>query len=142
MLVGQHAARIGRLQHYLQKRVSDVALEQPVAILGKHRRHPHRSIRIQPHKPAKEQIVIELLHQLTLAPLRGKLAEYGNPDKAQMMFGFSAAPAARGVYKPRRPQASPLFRLVSDHLHRLQTVYDERFDAGPARDTRWPCRRG
>ena len=23
-----------------------------------------------------------------------------------------AAPAARGVYKPRRPQASPLFRLV------------------------------
>ena len=38
-----------------------------------------------------------------------------------------AAPAARGVYKPRRPQASSLFRLVSDHLHRLQTVYDDRF---------------
>lgn len=35
--------------------------------------------------------------------------------------------AARGIYKPRRPQASPLFRLVSDHLHRRQTVYDERF---------------
>ena len=32
-----------------------------------------------------------------------------------------------GVYKPRRPQASPLFRLVQDHLHPLQTVYDERF---------------
>jgi len=45
------------------------------------------------------------------------------------------APAARGVYKPRRPQASPLFRLVSDHLHRLQTVYDERFarEYGPWR---------
>ena len=39
----------------------------------------------------------------------------------------AAAPSVRGVYKPRRPQASPLFRLVSDHLHRLQTVYDERF---------------
>ena len=38
-----------------------------------------------------------------------------------------AAPAARGVYTPRRPQASPLFRLVSDHLHRLQTFYDKRF---------------
>ncbi len=36
---------------------------------------------------------------------------------------------------PRRPQASPLFRLVSDHLHRLQTVYDERFarEYGPWR---------
>jgi len=30
-----------------------------------------------------------------------------------------AVAAARGVYKPRRPQASPLFRLASDHLHRL-----------------------
>ena len=38
-----------------------------------------------------------------------------------------AAPAARGVYKPRLAQASPLFRLVSDHLLRLQTVYDDRF---------------
>ena len=46
-----------------------------------------------------------------------------------------AAPAARGVYKPRRPQASPLFRLVSDHLHRLETVYDDRFvrEYGPWR---------
>ena len=38
-----------------------------------------------------------------------------------------AAPAARGAYKPRRPQASPLVRLVSDHRHRLQAVCDERF---------------
>jgi len=46
-----------------------------------------------------------------------------------------AAPTARGVYKPRRPHASPLFRLVSDHLHRLQTVYDDRFarEYGPWR---------
>ena len=46
-----------------------------------------------------------------------------------------ASPAVRGVYKPRRPQASPLVRLVSDHLHRLQTVYDDRFarEYGPWR---------
>ena len=28
---------------------------------------------------------------------------------------------ALGVYKPRRLQASPLFRLVQDHCHRLET---------------------
>jgi hypothetical protein len=46
-----------------------------------------------------------------------------------------AAPAARGVYTPRRPQASPRVRLVSDHLQRLQTVYDDRFarEYGPWR---------
>ncbi len=38
-----------------------------------------------------------------------------------------AASVARNVDKPRLPQASPLFRLVSDHLQCLQTVYDERF---------------
>ena len=45
------------------------------------------------------------------------------------------ARAARGVYKPRQPQASLLFRLMSDLLHRLQTVYDERFarESGPWR---------
>ncbi|MGH7612871.1 MAG: IS91 family transposase [Gemmatimonadales bacterium] len=32
-----------------------------------------------------------------------------------------------GVYRPRRAQASPLFRLVQDHFRTLQTVYDERF---------------
>lgn len=31
------------------------------------------------------------------------------------------------MYKPRRPQASPLFRLVQDHFGTLQTVYDDRF---------------
>jgi len=37
-----------------------------------------------------------------------------------------AVPAPRGVYTPRPPQASPLFRLVSDPLRRLHNVYDER----------------
>ena len=32
-----------------------------------------------------------------------------------------------GIYKPRRPQASPLFRLVADQFRTLQMVYDERF---------------
>ena len=30
-------------------------------------------------------------------------------------------------YRPRRPQASPLYRLVQDHFRTLETVYDERF---------------
>ncbi len=46
-----------------------------------------------------------------------------------------AAPVALGAYKPRRPQASPLFRLVQDQLRRRQTVYDDRFarEYGPWR---------
>ena len=53
----------------------------------------------------------------------------------QMAPAAHATSAALGVHKPRCPQASPLFRLVQDQLHRVQTVYDERFarEYGPWR---------
>lgn len=34
-----------------------------------------------------------------------------------------------GVYKPRRAQSSPFFRLVSDHFRAFHAAYDERFAA-------------
>jgi hypothetical protein len=43
---------------------------------------------------------------------------------------MGAALACAGVYnvyKPRRPRASPLFRLVEAHFPELHAVYDERF---------------
>jgi len=40
-----------------------------------------------------------------------------------------AACTPAGVYKPRRPQASPLFRLVSDHFRAFHAVYEDRFAA-------------
>src|SRR5450756_239081 len=43
----------------------------------------------------------------------------------QMRHATPAAPAL-GVYKPRRPQASPLFRWGQDQHPRRQTVYNER----------------
>ena len=49
-----------------------------------------------------------------------------------------AAPAAVGVYKPRRPQASPLFRLVSDHFRAFYATYEDRFAATTAATDRAP----
>jgi hypothetical protein len=34
---------------------------------------------------------------------------------------------ASGIYRPRHPQASPLYRLIEDHFDEFSTVYDERF---------------
>ena len=31
-----------------------------------------------------------------------------------------------GVYRPRRPRASALYRLIEDHFEQFATVYDER----------------
>jgi hypothetical protein len=32
-----------------------------------------------------------------------------------------------GVYRPRQPRASPLYRLLDEHFQTFATVYDERF---------------
>lgn len=42
-------------------------LEQAIAVLGEDRWHPHGIVRREPDKPAVEQIVIQLLHELPLA---------------------------------------------------------------------------
>ena len=49
-------------------------------------------------------------------------------------MGAPAAPATAsvragsvGLYRPRRPRASPLYRLLEDHFAEFSTVYDERF---------------
>lgn len=41
----------------------------------------------------------------------------------------AAARLARlhGVYRPRRPRASPLYRLIERHCSKLSAVYDDRF---------------
>ncbi len=48
------------------------------------------------------------------------------PGTAQQAEPWRTATPA-GVYKPRRPQASPLYRLIEDHFQEFTVVYDERF---------------
>ena len=35
-----------------------------------------------------------------------------------------------GVYRPRRPRVSPLWRLTEEHLETFKQVYDDRFARG------------
>lgn len=47
----------------------------------------------------------------------------------------SACPPAPRVYRPRQPQTTPLYQIVSDHGKRLDAVFDDRFSDrfGPLR---------
>jgi len=45
-----------------EKIARQILVEQPVAILREDRRHPDRFVHGQPHEPAKQNVVIELLH--------------------------------------------------------------------------------
>ena len=38
------------------------------------------------------------------------------------------AECAKGVYRPRRPRETPLYRLVEEHYERFEQVYPERYE--------------
>jgi hypothetical protein len=54
---------------------------------------------------------------------------WGGEREGKTFSDSSARRRTAQSTNPDGPQASPLFRLVSDHLHRLQTVYNGRVHA-------------
>ena len=58
-----------------------VGLQQPVAVLGEHRVVPHRIVHPEPHEPAVEQVVVELLHQQPLGADREERLQQSRPQQ-------------------------------------------------------------
>ena len=57
------------------------AVQQPVPILGEHRRVPDRVIHVQADKPAEQQVVVQLLHQHPLAANRVQHLQQQGPQQ-------------------------------------------------------------
>src|ERR1041384_5450266 len=51
----------------LEESLRHVLIQQPVPVLAVHRRVPYSIINLQANKPAKQQVVIELLHEQVFA---------------------------------------------------------------------------
>jgi hypothetical protein len=51
----------------------------------------------------------------------------GTAARAAQQTSHRRGGAPTGLYRPRRPQASPLYRLLEGHFDAFCTVYDERF---------------
>jgi hypothetical protein len=71
---------------------SDVAPEQPVAVLGEHGHVPDRIVDPEPGEPAEQQVVVELLHQLALGADRIERLEQECPEQ---LLGRARRPADR-----------------------------------------------
>ena len=63
VLVGKQVGHARLVQHQLEELLCDIALQEPVPILGEDCRHPHCFVHIEAHEPAKKQVVLQLLHQ-------------------------------------------------------------------------------
>ncbi len=56
----------GLLVHLGEESLRHIGSQQPIAVLGEHRMVPHRIVHAQAHEPAKQKVVVDLLHQQSL----------------------------------------------------------------------------
>ena len=88
-------------QHLMGERSRYIALEQPLPILTKGGCVPYAIIHIQPDEPPIQKIVVELFHQLSLAPDAVKRLQQ---QRSQQLLGSNRWPADLRVelLQPRR----------------------------------------
>ncbi len=67
VLTGEQISAAGLSQHFSEQRLDNLSGQQLLAVLGEYRHVPQRIVAVHFHKPAKQQIVAQLLHQHLLA---------------------------------------------------------------------------
>jgi hypothetical protein len=123
-----------RAQHRRHELRGDVTGNQPLAVLGEYRHIPHRGIQRQPDKPAEQQIVPQLLHQL---PLRAHRIEGLQQQGTQQFLRRNRGSARLGIefLKLRRQRHQRLVHNLADrpqwmiHWHPRVTAHvaEQRF---------------
>jgi hypothetical protein len=68
----------------------DVSRQQPVAVLGEHRRHPHRLVDAETNEPTEQQIVLQLFHQLAFGADREQDLDQRRTQQALRRDGWAA----------------------------------------------------
>src|SRR5665213_2627079 len=68
-------------QHSRQELRRDIAIEQPVTVLGERRRVPNHLVDAKTDEPTEQQVVFDPLDQLTLRPDRVKRLKQQRPNK-------------------------------------------------------------
>ena len=121
------------LHHLGQKLFGHLGLQQPVPVLGERGRVPDLFVQVQSHKPAKQNTVIDLLHQQPLAANRIQHLQQLRPQQLLRRNRRSAGARVHAVessrqlgkyfvhHHPDRPQRMifphPRFRRqITEHL--------------------------
>jgi hypothetical protein len=80
VFAGEQAADLRQVQNARKELGRDITVEQSISVLAEHRGIPHRFVRREPNEPAKQQIVVELFHQL---PFRSHRVERLRQQRSQ-----------------------------------------------------------
>jgi hypothetical protein len=96
---------LGLLVDFGKELLRHLGGQQPVAVLRKHRMVPHRVVHAQAHKPAEQQVVVDLLDQ---QPLRAHRVEHLQQQRPQNVLRRNRWPPGVGIQRielrAQRPQ--------------------------------------
>ena len=118
MLVREQRPNLGLAEHRLEELRRDLALQEPVAVLGEHRHVPDRRVHRQADEPAEQQVVVQLLHELAL---RAHRIESLQQQRPQQLLGRDRRPADVRI-EPVEGRRQHGQRLVDDGPDRPQRV--------------------
>ncbi|EFF49424.1 hypothetical protein XAUC_01790 [Xanthomonas citri pv. aurantifolii str. ICPB 10535] len=105
----------------VEERHHHVMLDQPLAVLGEHCWHPDRIIHRQADEPAEQQVVLHLLHQLSLGTDAVEHLQQHGPCQLLRRNARAASFVARLVHAFEQAIQAPQRRV--DHLaHGAQRV--------------------
>src|SRR5215469_12180746 len=122
-----------RLFHHRQKKLlARLAGNQTLPVLAENRHVPHRIIHLQAHKPTEQQVVVQLLHQLTLRANRVQHHQQLRPQQTLrsdrrttrariQLRQFGIHPLQRPIH--HRPYAPCRMIRRDPLLHRYVTEY-------------------
>lgn len=99
VLAGEEPAGLGLAAHMFKERLSHLGGEQPVPVLAEAGVIPHLLPEGQPHEPAKEQVVLDVL---TETPLRGDAVEDADELGAQEVLRGDGDTAPLGIEAPKQ----------------------------------------
>jgi hypothetical protein len=105
-------------QDRAQELRGDIALKQPVAVLGEHRMVPRRIVDAEADEPAEQQIELQSLHQL---PLRTDRIERLQQHRSQRFLRRDRRPPNRRI-KRRKIARQRRQRFVHNRADRAQRM--------------------
>src|SRR3984957_1162903 len=110
--------RLGAFQHPLEKSFRDPLVQQALPILAVHRVIPDRLVHLHPHKPPKQQVVLQLLDQHALTAYGIEDLQQQRPK--QPLGCYRWPPHVRvQLRKPRRHLFQSLIYYLADGSQRM-----------------------
>ena len=118
MLVRHQPGVTCLIHHRVEEGAGDIRGQQSVAILTERRRRPDRLVQAQADEPAKQDAVVDLLHQQPLTANRVEPLQQQGP---QQLLGRNGGPPHVGVHplETRRELAQDLIGHQPDRAQRV-----------------------